>query len=99
MALPIEDESYLLTVCRYVAHNPVRAGLCVAPEQWIWSSYRATIGLERAPQFLNLSILSEACGGGSSWVRRYREFVNIDRQPPEELFQRRNKRLLTEMGV
>ena len=31
---------------RYVDLNPVRAGLCPAPEQWRWSSYRANVGLE-----------------------------------------------------
>ena len=31
---------------RYVDLNPVRAGLCASPEEWEWSSFRATIGLE-----------------------------------------------------
>ena len=32
--------------CRYVARNPVRAGLCGEPSDWPWSSYRASAGIE-----------------------------------------------------
>src|SRR5512143_538242 len=38
----IQDEGYLLTAARYVVLNPVRAGVVPGPEQWPWSSYRAT---------------------------------------------------------
>lgn len=30
---------------RYVARNPVRAGLCTDPADWLWSSYAGTVGL------------------------------------------------------
>ncbi len=48
----VEKESHLLEVCRYVPLNPVRAGICQFPEQYRWSSYRATVGLESCPPFL-----------------------------------------------
>jgi putative transposase len=48
----IERDEQFLELCRYVALNPVRAGLCSAPEDWPWSSYAATIGLAPAPDFL-----------------------------------------------
>jgi REP-associated tyrosine transposase len=48
----VEDEAYLLGVCRYVVLNPVEAGICDRPEQWGWSSYSATAGLSPAPTFL-----------------------------------------------
>lgn len=41
----IETDRYLLTCLRYVDRNPVRAGMVAAPEQFVWSSYRAKIGL------------------------------------------------------
>lgn len=34
----VETNEYLLTVCRYVERNPVRAGLVERAEQWRWSS-------------------------------------------------------------
>jgi putative transposase len=48
----VERDSYLLRACRYVVLNPVRAGLCLDPEEWLWSSYRATAGVEVGPGFL-----------------------------------------------
>jgi putative transposase len=39
------DEAYLLACARYVELNPVRAGLAARPEQWMWSSARAHLGL------------------------------------------------------
>ena len=37
-SFPVETSEYLLTVCRYVERNPVRAGLVERVEQWQWSS-------------------------------------------------------------
>jgi REP element-mobilizing transposase RayT len=49
----VQDDTYLLNVCRYILLNPVRAGMVPASEEWPWSSYRATIGLARLPRFLD----------------------------------------------
>jgi putative transposase len=48
----VEKESHLLSVCRYVILNPVRAGICTRPEHYRWSSYRATVGRAPAEAFL-----------------------------------------------
>jgi putative transposase len=48
----VETDSYLLTVCRYVVLNPFRAGLCSKPEEWPWSSYRGTAGIDVCETFL-----------------------------------------------
>jgi putative transposase len=74
----IEQESYLLTVCRYLAWNPVGAGLCGEPCEWPWSSYQASAGLEPVPRFLNDSALRDACGGRADWRQRYRDFVEAE---------------------
>ena len=42
----VEKENHLLEVCRYIALNPVRAGIVKEPSQWRWSSYRVTAGIE-----------------------------------------------------
>jgi putative transposase len=49
----VDREEYLVTLSRYVVLNPVRAGLAKRPEDWPWSSYRATAGLSSAPLFLD----------------------------------------------
>ena len=35
----VKRDEHLLEVCRYIALNPVRAGLCTEPASWPWSSY------------------------------------------------------------
>ncbi len=35
----VETESHYLECLRYLAMNPVGAGLCERPEDWLWSSY------------------------------------------------------------
>ena len=39
------DEDHLGAAIRYVAMNPVRAGLCERARDWPWSSTRALLGL------------------------------------------------------
>jgi putative transposase len=50
----VDKETYLLTLSRYVVANPVRGSLVARPEDWLWSSYRATAGLTVAPSFLQV---------------------------------------------
>jgi putative transposase len=40
----VETEGHLLATLRYIALNPVRAGLCRQPADWRWSSYPSAIG-------------------------------------------------------
>ena len=37
----VEDNSYLLTVMRYIHNNPVKAGMVRVPEKYKWSSMQA----------------------------------------------------------
>jgi putative transposase len=43
--IPIDTESYLLAVLRYIANNPIKACVCSLPEQYRWSAHRAIVGL------------------------------------------------------
>jgi REP element-mobilizing transposase RayT len=36
----VEDDRYGIALLRYIAQNPVRAGLVAKPGDWQWSSYR-----------------------------------------------------------
>ena len=42
----ISDERHLLEAARYIALNPVRAGLVDRPDDWEWSSHRGHLGLQ-----------------------------------------------------
>ena len=54
MSVLIQDDAHLVAAHRYVARNPVRAGICADPAAWRWSSYRAVIGLVAPPMFLDV---------------------------------------------
>ena len=73
----VDTDEYLLTVSRYVALNPVRAGLCGHPAEWPWSSYRALAGIDAAPDFLSETFILSLFGDVTETARAgYRRFVN-----------------------
>lgn len=45
----IEGERHLLACMRYIELNPVRAGLCLEPLEWPWSSAAHHLGRARSP--------------------------------------------------
>lgn len=51
-AILVEKDTYLRELARYVVLNPVRARRVKRPEQWRWSSYRASAGMDAAPPWL-----------------------------------------------
>ena len=56
----VERESHLLATARYIVLNPIRAGICDHPNDYRWSSYRASAGVEGSPKFLTTAwILSQ----------------------------------------
>lgn len=76
----IETEAHELEVARYVALNPVMAGICRSPEHWRWSSYPAQLGLERPHRFLTTTRVLGHFGNDPD---AYRRFV-ADRMPAHE---------------
>ena len=72
----VETESHALEVHRYIAMNPVRAGLVDDPEDWPWSSLRAVLGREHPLPFLDVgAVLSEFGPNPATARRRLRMFV------------------------
>jgi len=72
----IQREAHLLEAARYVVLNPVRARLVRRPDEWRWSSYRASAGLELAPPFLAVDEVLGEFGPRPRQARReYRRFV------------------------
>jgi REP element-mobilizing transposase RayT len=72
---PIQDDSNLLAVARYIPLNAVIAGICERPEDYPWCSYAATIGLAAAPSFLRPEGMLAVFGGGAFARSRYAAFV------------------------
>lgn len=72
----VEKESYLLELSRYIVLNPVRAGIVASPQQWEWSSYRATAGLQAAEVFHQTDWILKAFSFSRARARKlYRAFV------------------------
>ena len=59
----IEDARDLLGTYAYVVLNPVREGMCRRAEDWLWSSYRTTIGKSDAFPFVDAGIVLAELGG------------------------------------
>lgn len=75
-AIVIEKESHLLEVCRYVVLNPVRAEMVKKPEEWRWSSYRGTAGLEEPHPCLTVDwIMGQFGARRIPAQKKYDEFV------------------------
>jgi putative transposase len=74
-ARQLMSDEELLWACRYVARNPVEAGLASHPLEWRWSGARANAGLERPRLPLDDEPVRAALGAGHEWRSRYAEFL------------------------
>jgi putative transposase len=75
-AILVEEDSYLLKVCRYVVLNPVRAGMAKRPEDWGWSSYQGTVGVNKPHPSLTIDGILRQMGQRIRNAQgNYRQFV------------------------
>ena len=76
-AILVERDSYLLELARYIVLNPVRAKMAGTPEDYLWSSYRSTLGMEPAPAGLTTSwVLGQFAKTKPVARKRYAAFVH-----------------------
>lgn len=72
----IDSDDYLLESCRYTLLNPVRARMVDNPRHWRWSSLAPTLGIQRAPSWLDSEwILSHFGATPASGRRVFERFV------------------------
>lgn len=74
----VDKDSYGLELSRYIVLNPVRARMVKRPENWPWSSYRATVGEVTVPGWLDTDWVLGQLGGGRPRVA-YERFVGQGR--------------------
>jgi len=67
----VDGETYFLEVLRYIVLNPVRANIVKYPDEYAWTSYRATAGLIEPPEWLAVDRIREHFAS----VELYRAFV------------------------
>lgn len=75
----VETEEHLLQSVRSIARNPVKAGMCARPSEWLWSSYPGCAGLGSEFPFVDSSLLLGCFGADGERARsRLRAFVEAD---------------------
>ncbi|MGK2857904.1 MAG: transposase [Thermoanaerobaculia bacterium] len=92
-AFLVEKESYYLELLRYVVLNPVRAKMVERPEQYAWSSYRATAGYEAAPEWLKVGEIAALFGEAEDWRENYKAYVDETLTSEERLFDKVERQL------
>lgn len=76
-AILIDKNSYLLELSRYIVLNPVRAHMVRSVIDWPWSSYRATVGEQVKPGWLNTDwLLSGFAQTKLKAIEAYKLFVS-----------------------
>ena len=75
-AIRVTSDEQLWTVARYIATNPVAAGLCAEPAHWKWGSHAAVVA-GCPPDWMDVRTLLEyfAAAGGDA-RGRYLAFVS-----------------------
>lgn len=72
----IEDDSYLMSVARYIHNNPVKAGIAKRAEDYFWSSYHEYIKPGKASGKVNTEILLGMFSSNETIaIRRFKEFT------------------------
>jgi putative transposase len=67
----VAEQAHLIDAIRYVAHNPVKAGLVARPQDWPWSTYGQIVGSQRRWPFFDPLLPIEVFGG----LRQLRAYV------------------------
>jgi putative transposase len=93
----VMDEPYLLAAARYIELNPVRAGMVVAPSDYLWSSARAHLkgkddGLAKVSPLLQIAgnwrrLLTSAASEED--IEMFRQHERTGRVLGDEDFQKR----------
>ena len=83
----VEEQDYALSLARYIALNPVRAGLVQRPEDWPWSAYRYFAGLADPPEFLSCAPVLRLLGEGDDQELRERYVRFVLTKTPRELMR------------
>lgn len=76
---PVEDESYFITLLRYIHQNPIKAGLVKKIEKYKWSSYNEYIYQNNLiNKEFGLGVFSEDKNNAIKKFREYHQILNDD---------------------
>lgn len=86
-SLLVDRDNYLLQITRYLALNPVRAGLVSTAEAWPWSHHRAMAGIAPMAPCLTCDEILKCFDAHSRTAAQaaYRQFVESNGEDDESL--------------
>ena len=94
-AILVQKGSYLLELARYIALNPVRAGLVTEAGEWHWSHYKASLGIAPTPLWLATDwLLGQFSQRRDHAVTAYQDFVANGRAATSPLLETRHQSAL-----
>ena len=73
---PVEDDTYLLTVLRYIHRNPIKAKLCMHPGEYKWSSYNDYIDTTIKDELVDTAFVKKITG--SDELVKFTNMTNND---------------------
>lgn len=79
-AIVIDLDNYLLQLTAYLHLNPVRVGVTINPEDYLWSSHRVYMGQETIPWLYVDQVLSQLSPRTNKSRQLFAEFVNNQRE-------------------
>lgn len=73
---PVRSDRHLLGCLRYIARNPVKAGMCASPADWPWSGHRALLGITEQETCVDVAGALEFLGANLGAARiAYQQLV------------------------
>ena len=84
-------EIYLLACIRYIEMNPVRAGLAVKPDEWLWSSASAHMS-GKDDKLVTTAPLLQITGG------KWEDFLNANIREEEIIEMQRHEKTGRPLG-
>lgn len=88
----VEKAAYLLELSRYIVLNPVRAGMVESAENWNWSSYGSTVGINYCPKWFDREwVLGSFGKKEKTAIKNYIQFVANGIQQPSPWLKLKNQ--------
>lgn len=75
---PCKDKDYLFTLLKYIHRNPIKAGICLKPEDYPHSSYREIVAGNEPDALCSYDSLEDRIGVTEAELRQYVRDLHYD---------------------
>ena len=81
-AKPVQNYEHLLNLCVYIHANPVKDGLVVTPEDWVYSNYVEWMGA-RQGTLVDCAFIDEHFGTAADYAVQVMKYIKTRNLPDE----------------